>query len=287
VEDSVLYSGGVSADVSQNDSQMDQPQKDRSQTGTSSVLSAVRVILYEPQDPVNIAATVRAMKNMGCSDLYLVRSVEYDPWRLAGIAHGTDDVIQRIRSCGDIEESLQGVVRVAGFTARRRAAKRDVVTPREAAADLLSFAQSGPVAVLFGREDKGLPNEILDRAHTLVTIPTTEHASLNLAQAVVIALYELHLAAADATRTLAPPRKDAPPATDEEYEQLFADTERALHDIDFFKTRFHEHIMRTVRTLFYRAKPDSRELALLRAVFIEVVRTIDRIKKGKAGGLQH
>ena len=44
------------------------------------MLSAVRVILYEPQDPVNIAATVRAMKNMGCSDLYLVRSVEYDPW---------------------------------------------------------------------------------------------------------------------------------------------------------------------------------------------------------------
>jgi len=34
-----------------------------------SVLSAVRVVLYEPQDPVNIAATIRAMKNMGCSDL--------------------------------------------------------------------------------------------------------------------------------------------------------------------------------------------------------------------------
>ena len=168
-----MHSGNVSADVSQKNSQTDQLHAEQSQGVASSILSAVRVILYEPQDPVNIAATVRAMKNMGCSDLYLVRSVEYDPWRLAGIAHGTDDVIQRIRSCQDIEESLQGVVRVAGFTARRRAAKRDVVTPREAAADLLSFAQSGPVAVLFGREDKGLPNEILDRAHTLVTIPTT------------------------------------------------------------------------------------------------------------------
>jgi hypothetical protein len=44
-----------------------------------SILSAVRVVLYEPQDPVNIAATIRAMKNMGCSNLYLVKSVEYDP----------------------------------------------------------------------------------------------------------------------------------------------------------------------------------------------------------------
>ena len=252
----------------------------------NSILSSVRVVLYEPQDPVNIAATVRAMKNMGCRDLFLVKSVEYDPWRLEGIAHDTNDIIERIRNCDSIEEALAGVVRVAGFTARRRAAKRDVVTPKTASVELLEFARTGPVAILFGREDKGLPNEILDRAHVLVTIPTTEHASLNLAQAVMVALYELHLAAADATRSLAPPRKDAPPASTEEYEQLFADTERGLHAIDFFKTRYHEHIMRTVRTLFYRAAPDSRELALLRAIFIEIVRTIERIMKRQAGGLQ-
>lgn len=253
---------------------------------SSSILSAVRIILYEPQDPVNIAATVRAMKNMGCRDLYLVKSVPYDPWRLEGIAHDTNDLIERIQNCDTIEDALSGVVRVAGFTARRRAAKRDVVTPRQASGELLEFARSGPVALLFGREDKGLPNEILDRAHVLVTIPTTEHASLNLAQAVMVALYELHLAAADATRTLAPPRKDAPPASAEEYEQLFADAERGLQAIDFFKTRYHEHIMRSVRTLFYRAAPDSRELALLRAIFIEIVRTIDRITNRKAKGLQ-
>src|SRR6266513_5763629 len=253
---------------------------------TESLLSAVRVVLYEPQDPVNIAATIRAMKNMGCLNLYLVRSVEYDPWRLEGIAHDTGDIIEAIKNCDTIEQALDGCVRVAGFTARRRAAKRDVTTPRAASAELLDFARDGPVAILFGREDKGLPNEILDRAHIVVTIPTTEHASLNLAQAVLIGLYELHLSAADATRTLAPPRKDAPPATAEEYEQLFADAERALYAVEFFKTRFHEHIMRTVRTLFYRAAPDSRELALLRAIFIEVIRTIERIAKGKTGGLQ-
>jgi TrmH family RNA methyltransferase len=251
-----------------------------------SVLSSIRVVLYEPQDPVNIAATIRAMKNMGCSNLYLVRSVEYDPWRLEGIAHDTGDVIEKITNCDTIEEALEGCVHVAGFTARRRAAKRDVTTPRSASGEMLEFARTGPVALLFGREDKGLPNEILDRAHVVVTIPTTEHASLNLAQAVLIALYELHLSAADATRSLAPPRKDSPPATAEEYEQLFADVERGLYAVDFFKTRFHEHIMRSVRSLFYRAAPDSRELALLRAIFIEIIRTIDRISKGKAGGLQ-
>lgn len=243
------------------------------------MLSRFRIVLYEPQDPVNIAATIRAMKNMGFHRLYLVRPVEYDAYRLEGIAHDTVDIISGITRCSELDEALEGCVTVAGFTARRRAAKRSVLTPREATSELLTRADEGDVALLFGREDKGLPNEILDRAQLVVTIPTTEHASLNLAQAVLLGVYELHVAAADATRTLAPPRKHAPPATTEQYEKLFEDAERGLYAIDFFKTRYHEHIMRSLRTIIFRARPDGRELALLRAVFIEIVRTVDRVSR--------
>jgi TrmH family RNA methyltransferase len=246
-----------------------------------SILSRFRVVLYEPQDPVNIAGTIRAMKNMGFSRLYLVRPVEYDAYRLEGIAHDTVQNISDIKRCAELEEALDGCVSVAGFTARRRAAKRDVITPRAAAANLLERAEEGDVALLFGREDKGLPNDALDRAQVVVTIPTTSHASLNLAQAVLLGVYELHVAAADATRTLKPPRKAAPPATTEQYEQLFADAELGLYAIDFFKTRYHEHIMRSLRTIFFRARPDGRELALLRAVFIEIQRTVERIRGRK------
>jgi TrmH family RNA methyltransferase len=243
----------------------------------ASALSNFRIVLYEPQDPVNIAGTIRAMKNMGFGRLYLVRPVEYDAYRLAGIAHDTVEIISGIKRCADLDEALEGCIAVAGFTARRRAAKREVVTPRESAEDLLGRSLEGDVALLFGREDKGLPNEALDRAQIVVTIPTTEHASLNLAQAVLLGIYELHVAAADATRTLAPPRKHAAPATVDEFEELFTDAERGLYAIDFFKTRYHEHIMRSLRTIIFRARPDGREIALLRAVFIEIQRTIDRI----------
>ena len=65
------------------------------------------------------------------------------------------------------------------------------------------------MAVLFGREDDGLPSDALDRAQLAVTIPTTEHVSLNVAQAVLVALYELHLAAGDATRPVGRSRKHA------------------------------------------------------------------------------
>jgi tRNA C32,U32 (ribose-2'-O)-methylase TrmJ len=82
-----------------------------------------------------------------------------------------------------------------------------------------------------------------------------------------------------ATKPIGAPRKDAPPASSEEYEMLFADTAKALETINFFKTRYPEHIMRSVRSLAYRAAPDSREIALLRAVSIEVLRTVDRIRR--------
>ncbi|HMN07823.1 MAG TPA: TrmJ/YjtD family RNA methyltransferase [Gemmatimonadaceae bacterium] len=251
---------------------------------TESLLHHVRVVLFEPQDPVNIAATVRAMKNMGVRDLVLVRPVEVTAYRLEGIAHDTYDVIERIRTVDSLDEALADCVHVAAFTARRRRHKWDLALPRTMATRLLEKVPDGPVAVLFGREDHGLPNEALDRAHTLVTIPTTAHASLNLAQAVLVALYELHLAAGDATRVVAPPRHDAPPASAEQFERLFQDVERALAAIDFFKTRFRDHIMRSIRSLYFRAAPDAREIELLRAMNIEVVRTMDRIRRQGAAG---
>jgi TrmH family RNA methyltransferase len=243
---------------------------------TESRLSRIAVVLYEPQDPVNIAATVRAMKNMGVATLRLVRPCAYDPVRLEGIAHDTWDVIDRIEHFADFDSAVADCVRLVGFTARRRAAKWQILDPKAAAEDALAHADQGQVGIVFGREDSGLPNEILDRVHAAVTIPTTEHASLNLAQAVLISLYELHLAAGDATRTLPGPRKEAPPAQTEEFERFFTEAHQALDAVQFFKTRYPEHIMRSIRALTFRAAPDSRELSLLRATALEVVRFLER-----------
>ena len=248
-------------------------------TEPASALDAVHIVLYEPLDPVNIAGTVRAMKNMGLRSLRLVRPVEYEAERIEGVAHDTRDIVSAIRHFDDLDAALADCVRVAGFSARRRAAKRQRIAPREAAADLLGYAASGPVALLFGREDRGLDNAALDRAHIVVTIPTTDHASLNLAQAVLVAAYELHVAAMDATRVLAPPRKDAPPASSFQFERLFMEADQALGMMAFYKTRYPEYILRTMRSLTFRAAPDAREIELLRAMAFEAMRSIERARR--------
>ena len=241
-----------------------------------SLLDHVRVVLYEPQKPINIAATVRAMKNMGVGALRLVRPCAYEANYIEVIAHHTRDIAERIEHYDTLEAALADCVRVAAFTGRRRAAKWPMKTPRECAADLAEYAPEGPVAVLFGREDDGLPADAIDRAHFGVTIPTTAHASLNVAQAVLVALYELHIAAGDATVPLGKHRRHAGPPTTAQLEEFFVNAEQALNTLDFFRTRSVEHVVRGVRSLAFRAAPDERELGLLRAMAFEVMRTVER-----------
>ncbi|MDF1503491.1 RNA methyltransferase [Roseisolibacter sp. H3M3-2] len=244
-----------------------------------SLLEQVRVVLYEPQKAVNIAGTVRAMANMGVSRLRLVRPTPYDENLIEVVAHKTRDIVAAIEHFDTLDAAIGDCVRVVGFTGRPRAAKWPRMTPREAAEHLLGYAADGPVAVMFGREDDGLPGEAMDRAHAEVTIPTTERASLNVAQAVLVGLYELHLASGDATRALPRNRNHAPPPEAKELENLFGDAERALEALDFFKTRNPDHVMRSVRSLVFRARPDARETGMLRSMCFEVLRTIERIQR--------
>jgi TrmH family RNA methyltransferase len=244
---------------------------------------SIVVVLHRTQDLVNIAGVVRAMKNFELRDLRLVSPVEYDAYRIEGIAHNTGDVLQRVRQFESLEEALKDCVHVVGLTARQRSAKRNAQRPRDAAPEILEAAEAGPTAILLGPEDTGLNNEELDRCQRSVTIPNNPlYASLNLVQAFSIMAYELLLARNDA-RPFKPPRREAPPASHDDLERLFADAERALMAIDFFKTRQQEGVMRTLREVLHRTPLDQREAKLIRAMWIEVVRFFERTSAGQAG----
>jgi tRNA/rRNA methyltransferase len=240
----------------------------------------ITVVLHEPQELVNIAHVVRALKNFAFDELRLVAPREYDPYRVEGIAHQSQDVLARVTRFERLEDALADAIHVVGFTARGRTAKRNLQRPREAAAEILATAEQGRVALLFGREDKGLSNRALDLCHRVVTIPTNPaYPSLNLAHAVVLMLYELALAKGDDRQPFKPPRRAGAPARVEDVERLFGDVERALAAIEFFKTRQAEGVMRTVREAIHRTPLDEREVKLLRAMAIEVVKYGERLAR--------
>ena len=236
------------------------------------------IVLNEPQDIVNIAGTLRVMMNTGLRQLRLVKPAIFDAYRLAGIAHGAEPLIEKVEFFDSLTDALQGTGRVVGTTSRRRTASFVWQHPREAAPELVALAPTlrAPVALVFGREDKGLANEELDLCERLLVIPTDPtYPSLNLAQAVLIVCYEVFLAAGDAA-PLPRPKRQAPAATPAELDALFADTDRALDTIEFFKKRNSHMVMRSFRAILRRAGLNAREAKLLRAAAIEVRKFIER-----------
>ncbi len=262
----------------------------------TSPLENVVVVLNEPQNLVNIAGVVRAMKNMGLWKLRLVRPAEFDSWRIGGIAHRSEDVLDEVEIFGSLQEALADVIYVVGTTARARTAQRNYVRPREVAPKIVDHAREGVVALLFGREDRGLGNDALDLCHAAAIIPTNpDYSSINLAQAVLLLSYEVFLAATGEEGPLPKGKRSTRLATLEELENTYAALEEGLHRIEFYKAREPESILRTLRTLISRAEPDIQEAGLLRAIGFEIGKYMDwflkegredRVEKGGYRGWQ-
>jgi tRNA/rRNA methyltransferase len=246
--------------------------------GADPRLDNVVVVLDETQDLVNIAGVVRAMRNMRLHRLRLVRPLEFDAYRITGIAHRCDDIVAATEMFPTLDDALADAQWVVGTTNRGRTAQRNYVRPREHAPEILERAERGTVALLFGREDRGLTNEALDRCHALAVIPADpDYSSLNLAQAFLILAYELFLASDGSTPPLPRGRRAEGPATHAELERMYVALEDGLTRMEFFRARQPDGVMRTLRTLLGRAEPDRQEAGVLRAIGYGIGKHLQRL----------
>jgi TrmH family RNA methyltransferase len=240
----------------------------------------VTVVLDHPQDVVNIAGVIRVMMNFGLSSLRLVEPEDFDPYRIEGIAHRSMPIIRAATVHETLADAVADCSFVVGTTARARTEGRTYTRPREAAADIVARAREGRVAMMFGREDKGLFNEGLDLCHVAAIIPTDPaYPSLNLAQACLLMAYETFLAAGRGTEDLPKGKRVTRPPNQDELERTYRALESGLEKIDFFKgSRRPEAVMRTLRTLITRAGPDLRETRMLGAIGFEIGHYIERLR---------
>jgi TrmH family RNA methyltransferase len=233
------------------------------------MLSDVRIVLSHTSHPGNIGAAARAMKTMGLESLWLVEPKAFPHADATARASGADDVLDRATVCARFGEALAGCTLVLGASARTRSLPCPLLTPRDCARMLAEQADTGPMAVVFGNEQSGLSNAELDRCHYLVQIPANpEYASLNLAAAVQVICYELrlHLLGAD-TATAAP---DHVPVGADEMERYYAHLEETLQAIGFLDPANPRHLMRRLRRLYNRARPNGNEINILRGILTAV-----------------
>ncbi len=233
------------------------------------------VVLHRPRDVRNIGAVVRAMKNFGFRQLRLVQPTPFDPADLLGIAHRSEALVGAITQFPDLPAALADACYVLGTSERAHPGRPARADLRPLAAELLARAAVGPVALLFGPEDKGLDSAALDRCNAVLTLPADPaYPSLNLAQAALLLLYELRMAAAGAPPP--PPARLAAPAA--ELETMSAALSIALDAVSFVKSGDGAATMRRLRALLTRAEPDSAEAALLTAFAREIDRVMRQLR---------
>jgi TrmH family RNA methyltransferase len=230
---------------------------------------SIRIVLVGTTHPGNIGAVARAMKNMGIHDLALVCPRYFPHAEANARASGAVDVLDAAVVVDTLAEAVEDCVFVAGASARSRALNWPCLEPRDCAATMLTKAQAGPVAAVFGPEKYGLTNTDLDLCDALLTIPTNpDFSSLNLAMAVQVLTYELR-AAQSAGK---PPyyEADAPLATNAELQHFYDHLERVLTDVAFLDPQNPRHLMRRLRRLFLRAAPDKNEVNILRGILAAI-----------------
>ncbi|PUB91493.1 MAG: tRNA (cytosine(32)/uridine(32)-2'-O)-methyltransferase TrmJ [gamma proteobacterium symbiont of Ctena orbiculata] len=229
------------------------------------MLKNIRIVLMDTSHPGNIGAAARAMKNMSLRQLHLVTPQHYPHQEATSRASGADDLLNNARVAGSLDEALTGCRLVVGTSARTRSIDWPIVTPREAAAKLVQEARSGDVALVFGRERSGLTNSELDRCTFLVHIPTNEdYSSLNLGAAVQILAYEVYLAQQQDPTVKSDTQRDL--ATADMLQGFHEHLAQALDDIGFTDPRQSQKLLRRLRSLFQRARPDKDEINIMRGI---------------------
>jgi TrmH family RNA methyltransferase len=232
---------------------------------------SIRIVLVGTTHPGNIGAVARAMKNMGISDLALVEPRHFPHKDATARASGAVDVLENAVVAESLADAVSDCVYTVGASARARAINWPTLEPRDCAARLIRESEAGPVAAVFGPEKYGLTNEHLDLCDALLTIPTNpDFASLNLGMAVQVLTYELRAAGVDREQPEYVP--DAPLATSEDMEHFYAHLESVLTDIRFLDPENPRHLMRRLRRLFVRARPDQNEVNILRGILTAVDR---------------
>lgn len=234
----------------------------------TSVLHNISVVLVEPQGDRNIGSICRAMMNFGFSDLRLVQpQTDHLTHEARQMAVKAGAVLEKARIYESLPEALSDCRLVLGTTRRFGKYREDFLHPDEAAQLLVPLAQQDRIALVFGREDRGLHTAELDLCQRFITIPTSDELpSMNLAQAAALCLYDIARYAHRHQRgDQVSGRKKL--ATNESLEEMFGHMRKTLLQIDFLNADNPDHILRTFRRMYGRAGLNEREVRILRGLW--------------------
>jgi len=226
----------------------------------------IGIVLNAPRFPENIGSAARAMKNMGFSKLLVVAPEIFDKDRIMALAtHAAADIVNSIRLFDRLSDALLSFSYVVGTTARLGSRRQALSSTARLAEKLIPISKNNQIAIVFGPEDRGLTNSELAFCHSLVTIPTADFSSLNLAQAVMIVCYELFRA------NMSEPAEFVPRlATRHELDPMYEQLSDLLVRINYIQPDNPDHWMHKIRKTLSRISLKAGDVSIIRGICRQV-----------------
>jgi len=267
-----------------------QPMRDADLRGGLADLAQIRIVMVNTTLPANIGAAARALKTMGLTQLVLVAPKIFPSPDATALAAGASDLLEHAQVVDCLEAAIADCHLVFGTSARSRNLPWPLLDARPATAlAYQSAAQGQQVAIVFGREDRGLTNDELALCHYHLSIPTNPvYGVLNVAAAIQLICYELrmHALSADTDDRAVDGHKttdadgqpqmpivtqhtqwDEPLVDQSAMQQFYQHLERMLADIDFLDPQNPRLLPLRLKRLFGRIRLDQTEYNLLRGIF--------------------
>ncbi|OBX62525.1 rRNA methyltransferase [Moraxella osloensis] len=259
-------------------------------------LAGIRIVMVNTTLPANVGSAARAMHTMGLTQLTVVAPklpIDEDAYAHAA---GAKAILDAVTICDTLEQALQDCHWVIATSSRQRHIPRPVLSPRQAAelmvtnfqnlSDVMTDAAhpNWQLAIVFGREDRGLTNEELQLADYHIQIPANaEYGVLNVAAAVQVITSVFYETAELALTAKTAAEKsidltfrqqwDEPPISNEQRLQLENRLLSLLENLAIYNPAQSKVMPQRINRLLSRLQLDIKEYQLLQATIAKLLKS--------------
>ncbi len=232
--------------------------------------SNLKVILVEPNGPLNVGSVARLCSNFEVDELRIVSpkcdifSLEAKKMALKGYKF-----LENCKIFDDLQKAIFDCDLVLASCGRIDVNKNSFFGSSEDVVDwTLSFKRINNLAIIFGREDRGLTNTELLLANKTFNIPTSQNnPSLNLSHAVSIALYELNKSS---KRNFEQELKVFNLASSKQIHDSFSEIEELLLKVGYLLKHTSKAKISKFKNFVLRANTSMHEINVLRGIVHQI-----------------
>lgn len=216
----------------------------------------IEVVLVNPIYEGNVGAVARVMKNFGYSELTLIGPCELGSFARAMASHAQDVLdAARLKTLEEVLGASNLVIGTTGIAG----SKANLRVPYQLARLGVELSEMrGTASILFGAEDQGLSNEVLQECDIVVNVETsTRYPVMNISHAAAVILYCIASATTPAAKRTV--------ATHADLDRLLQHTSEVLEAIDF-PAHKRRRVLLNLKRINGRSELNTSEVRMLRGI---------------------